>query len=107
MGRPRIHANAAERQRAYRLRTAAQQQGCSPQAIPTPKRRRISRPARLAALEAAVAALQCEYEEWLESLPESLEGSVQADRLTETIDQLSAVAEALAEIQPPRGFGRD
>jgi hypothetical protein len=48
-----------------------------------------------------------EYQAWLDSLPEALEGSVQAERLEETIEQLDAIAELLGEVQPPLGFGRD
>jgi hypothetical protein len=48
-----------------------------------------------------------EYQAWLDSLPEALEDSVQAERLGATIEQLDAIAELLAEVQPPLGFGRD
>jgi hypothetical protein len=54
-----------------------------------------------------VRALQLEYETWLESIPETLEGSSQADRAREAIEQLAAAADMLDEVQPPRGFGRD
>jgi len=64
-------------------------------------------PARLMALESSLRALQMEYQAWLDSLPETLEGSVQAEMLGETIEQLDTIAELLGEVQPPLGFGRD
>jgi hypothetical protein len=54
-----------------------------------------------------VVQLFDEYEDWLAALPESLQDSDQATRLTETIDQLAAVIDLLSDIDPPRGFGRD
>lgn len=105
MPRPRTYATAAERQRAYRARLEARQ----PPAPPGPARpsRPASRPARIAALEASVRALQAEYEGWLDALPETLAHGGQVDLLQATIEQLEAAADLLAEVQPPRGFGRD
>lgn len=106
MGRSRIYASAAERQRAYRKRLAAKQAGTAPK--PDGRRRRQpSRPARLAAVRSAVVQLFDEYEDWLAAVPESLQDSDQAQRLAETIDQLAAVIDLLSDIDPPRGFGRD
>jgi len=59
------------------------------------------------ALESSLRALQMEYQVWLDSLPETLEGCVQAEMLGETIEQLDTIAELLGEVQPPLGFGRD
>ena len=104
----------------------------------------VSRPARWAAavdraqqamaaidelLDAVTDALsdldeiRCEYEEWLDNLPESLQDSATADLLNAVcdldtssytgrvdVDSLSDVASLLEEadgIQLPRGFGRD
>jgi len=104
MGRKRIYASAAERQRAYRERVA--DAAVPPQ--PEPRRRRPpSRPTRLAAARAALVQLFDEYEDWLAGIPESLQGTEQAVRLSETIDQLAAVIDLLSEVDPPRGFGRD
>jgi len=75
--------------------------------VPAKPRKLPSRPARLLALEGSLRALQMEYQAWLDSLPEALEDSVQAERLGETIEQLDAIAELLGEVQPPLGFGRD
>jgi hypothetical protein len=111
MSRIRVYSNAAERTRAYRLRLLAVARGSGPPVLvepPQPKRQRtVSRPKRLAALQAEAQCLQQEYEHWLEVLPESLQDTDLAARLTETIDQLAAVQDLIAEIQPPRGFGRD
>lgn len=104
MSRPRQHASAAERQRAYRQRLESRR----PEPTwSSPPRRPPSRPARLAALSAGAQQLRDEYEDWLRSLPEALEDSRQAQVLAETVEQLEAVVDLLTEIQPPRGFGRD
>lgn len=107
MSRHRVYASGAERQRAYRLR---QKSGGRPPDLPPPalrKPRELSRPARLRGVEEALRDLQREYEDWLESLPESLEDSNTADLLRETIENLETAAETVANIQPPRGYGRD
>jgi len=53
---------------------------------------------------AALVTLQPEHVAWLDSLPDSL-------RTTPTGEALQAIADldldALAEIEPPRGYGRD
>jgi hypothetical protein len=61
----------------------------------------------LAAVESEVTGLLQEYESWLEALPPSLADGEQATKLAETIEQLAGVSDLLAEIVPPRGFGRD
>lgn len=69
--------------------------------------RRLSRPARLADIQQAVSELRQEYDAWFDSLPPSLADSVLADKLVETTDQLEAISEILADVEPPLGFGRD
>jgi hypothetical protein len=101
-----IYASNAERQKAYRDRQAETRSKPRVPTAPKP-RRQPSRPARLAALLAAVAELQSEYQVWLEAIPEALQDGEQAARLTETIEALENVAELLSQIEPPRGFGRD
>ena len=53
---------------------------------------------------AELLALQAEYARWLTGLPDSL-------RDTTTAEALEALADldltALADIEPPRGYGRD
>lgn len=66
-----------------------------------------SRPQRLAALTDEAQSLLAEYEEWLEALPESLKEGEVANRLREVVEQLTGVADQLADIDPPKGFGRD
>lgn len=105
VGRSRVYASSAERQRAYRERLAGRRVGALP---PVARRQRPpSRPARLAAIQEAVLKLFEEYEDWLASLPESLQESEQGQRVSETVDQLAAVIDLLADIELPRGFGRD
>ena len=53
---------------------------------------------------AELTELQAQYAAWLDALPDSLRDSATAQVLQEIVDlDLSA----LAEIQPPRGYGRD
>jgi len=53
---------------------------------------------------AELLALQAEYAEWLEALPDSLRDSAIADAL-EAITDLDL--QAIADIEPPNGYGRD
>lgn len=104
MAGERRYSSNAERQKAYRLRRAGPRPVAS---NARPARRAPSRPARLAAALGVVEALRDEYEQWLNSLPESLTASGQAERLAEVIEQLGWAAETLSSVDPPRGFGRD
>jgi hypothetical protein len=70
----------------------------------TPTRRIAPRPTRWAAAVAALIDLQDEYRAWLNNIPPNLESSTLADKL-QTIVELNL--EALQEIDPPRGYGRD
>jgi len=110
MGRHKIFASHAERQQAYRLRQLAASEK-PPDPIPTappPKKQRPpSRPARLRVVVAEVENLLQEYQEWYDAIPESLKESEQAVRLAETIEQLESIATQLADVNPPRGFGKD
>ena len=110
MGRHKLYSSGADRQRAYRERTHARSTssaGGTGDPAPARLKRGPSRPARIAAIEAEIQNLRQEYLDWLESLPDSLAESEQAARLAETIDQLEAAADVMAEVEPPRGFGRD
>jgi hypothetical protein len=106
MSRPRTYATAADRQRAYRSRLAARLAGATTNPLPRPTRH-PSRPARLATVVASLRALQEEYQTWLDSIPESLADGDLAGKLQETIEQLGDVTDQLADIELPRGFGRD
>jgi hypothetical protein len=114
------HADSAARQKAYRLRVAAEQQraAATTGAIPTPRQatkqgagavkklRPPSRPARIAALDAATQTLHDEYEAWRDATPENLQGSDTWQSLDETVGLLAQILELIGQLDPPRGFGR-
>jgi hypothetical protein len=92
----------AERQARYRARRLTQ---LSPVVIR--KRRPIDRRSRLQRWDDATNVLlgiQVECVDWLEALPDSLRGTATAEAL-EAIAELDLTA--LAEVKPPRGYGRD
>ena len=90
----------AERQARFRL---AHADGSPKVRYRRPGDRR-SRPQRWRDAVAELATLQSEYQDWLDSLPPSLEGSATADALRSICDlDLSE----LESVEPPRGFGRD
>ena len=103
MGRKRVYSSAAERQKAYRERASTP---ASPPA-PAPKRRQPSRPAQLTAARNIICNVKTGYQQWLDRLPAFQEGSEQEERLTETLDSLEQILDLLADIQPPKGYGRD
>ncbi len=92
----------AERQARYRARRQAEQ--------PPPLVRyrrpadRRARPQRWHNAVAELLALQAEYAAWYDALPDCLRNSSTAEVL-QAIAELDL--EALAEIVPPRGYGRD
>jgi hypothetical protein len=53
---------------------------------------------------AELLALQAEYADWIAAMPESLRDSPTAQALEVLVD---LDLDALAEIDPPRGYGRD
>jgi hypothetical protein len=92
----------AERQARYRDRHQV-----APQ--PAASRRRISvyrrsRPQRWHDAVAELLGLQAEYATWLDTLPDSLRDGATAQALQDIVD---LDLTALADIQPPRGYGRD
>lgn len=107
MARERIYSTSAERQKAYRERVMLNR--ANPLSVPpAPKKsRQPSRPKRLDATERELRTLAAEYQSWLDNLPEFLEGSELADLLNQAIEQLTEVADQIADITLPRGFGRD
>ena len=107
MARERIYSNSAERQKAYRERVALNRANPSAPAVVPRKSRQPSRPKRLAAAERELRTLSTEYQAWLDNLPEFLEGSEQAELLSQAIEQLTDFADSIADITLPRGFGRD
>ena len=92
----------AERQARYRAHQQAQQ------GMPTIRHRRSpdrrSRPRRWQDAVAELITLQAEYAAWADALPDGL-------RDTPTAEALHAIVELdlepVAEIVPPRGYGRD
>ena len=92
----------AERQARYRARRQAQQPQTAIRRRPAADRR--SRAQRWRDAVAELLALQAEYAAWFDALPESLRDSATAEALQEIVD---LDLDPLAEIRPPRGFGRD
>jgi len=92
----------AERQARYRARHQA-----APQPVATRRRAAVdrrSRPRRWHDAVADLLGLQAEYATWLDALPDSLRDGATAQALQDIVDLDLA---ALADIQPPRGYGRD
>ena len=94
----------AERQARHRARRATAPSTASITARPHRPVDRRSRPQRWRDAVAELLALQADYAEWLEAMPESLHDSPTAEAL-ETIVDLDLFV--LADISLPRGFGRD
>ncbi len=65
---------------------------------------RRSRPQRWCDAVQTLVDLQVEYQDWLDNLPDNLQESAVAERLTAICDYDFGDLEAL---EPPRGFGRD
>ena len=63
-----------------------------------------SRPQRWRDAVVELLALQAEYANWLASLPDSLSDSPTAEALEAIVD---LDLTELADIEPPRGYGRD
>jgi hypothetical protein len=92
----------AERQARYRARHLKQ-----PPPVVSRTRRPVDRRSRLQRWDDATNVLlgiQVECVDWLMALPDSLRGTAMAEAL-EAIADLDL--SALAEIKPPRGYGRD
>jgi hypothetical protein len=91
----------AERQARHRARHQARQ---PPLTMKHPRPARRSRSKRWNDALAEMIAVQVECAEWFEALPESLRDSATATALQEMID---LDLDAIAAVQPPRGYGRD
>jgi hypothetical protein len=92
----------AERQARYRARHQAE----ATAAVTRPRRPtdRRSRPQRWRDAVSILLTLQAEYADWLTVLPDSLQHSATADALEAIVD---LDLTPLADIEPPRGYGRD
>jgi hypothetical protein len=89
-------------QRQARRRAKLRQHSDAP--APAPASRTLPRPQRWAAAVTALIALQDEYRDWLDRLPENLAESRTAERLQAIAD---LDLDELLAIEPPRGYGRD
>jgi hypothetical protein len=92
----------AERQARYRARQHVE----AATTVTRPRRPtdRRSRPQRWRDAVGILFTLQAEYADWLAALPDSLQSSATADALEAIVDLDLA---ALADVEPPRGYGRD
>ena len=94
--------SGAERQARYRARQQV------PQAAPTIRYRRPadrrSRPQRWNDAVAELIALQAEYAAWADAMPDGLRDTATAEVLQAIVD---FDLQTLADIEPPRGYGRD
>ena len=89
----------AERQARYRARHA----GMPIVRYRRPADRR-SRPQRWHDAVAELVALQAEYRDWFEALPEATRDGATGDALQAILD---LDLDEISAIEPPRGFGRD
>jgi len=94
--------SGAERQARYRARIEAQK------TTPVVRYRRPAdrrtRPQRWRDAIAELIALQAEYADWAEALPDGLRDSATAEALQAIVD---LDVDELAAIEPPRGYGRN
>ena len=92
----------AERQARYRARRLAQ----ATQVITRTRRAtdRRSRPQRWHDAVSELLTLQAEYADWLTALPYSLHNGTTSEALQAIVDLDLAT---LADIEPPKGYGRD
>ncbi len=91
----------AERQARYRARRAEQAGTTIRYRRPADRR---TRPQRWHTAVAELLALQADYAAWADALPEALRDTATAEALQAVVDlDLSE----LADIEPPRGYGRD
>lgn len=107
MGRKRKYSNAAERLKAFRARKKLDAAPIPPPMIGKRRAKVLSRPARLAAVGNELQALADELQAWRDNLPESFQESNLASKLDEAIDNLTDLVVAVADIDLPKGFGRD
>lgn len=92
----------AERQARHRARHPALSTTVVTRTRRTMDRR--SRPQRWRDAVRDLLALQADYADWLKALPDSLRDNATADALEAIVD---LDLTTLADIDPPRGYGRD
>ena len=91
----------AERQARYRARHQPTAATAVSRQRPIDRR---SRPQRWREAVDMLLALQADYADWLAALPDSLQGGATAEALEAIVD---LDLTSLADIDPPRGYGRD
>jgi hypothetical protein len=92
----------AERQARYRARHPAETTTAVIRSDRPSDRR--SRPQRWRDAVSTLLTLQAEYANWFEALPDSLQDNATAEALEAIVDLDPT---SLADIKPPRGYGRD
>jgi len=93
----------AERQARWRARRR-EVPPAAPVAQPPRPQRPPGRAKRWNEALAVLVAVQAECAAWFEKMPDSLRDTAMAEALQEIID---LDLDAIAAVQPPRGFGRD
>lgn len=78
-----------------------------PHGVTVKKPRPIPKTRRLENLRRDLRQLLDEYVSWHSNLPEFAADSPTAERLAETVEALETAVDALEEVDPPLGFGRD
>jgi hypothetical protein len=99
----------AERQARHRARHKEKQASAivrplRPVGRPRLRRARLSRIQRWHAAVAELVDLQAGYAAWFDALPDSLRDTATAEALQAIVD---LALDALAAVEPPRGYGRD
>ncbi len=92
----------AERQARYRARIEAQK--TAPVVRYKRPADRRTRPQRWRDAVAELIALQADYADWAEALPDGLRDNATSEALQAIVD---LDLDELATIEPPRGYGRD
>lgn len=104
MGRKPENSKAltgAERQARYRARLVRMP---APPVRPIAQPRPLPRPQRWHAAVTALLAIREEYVAWYEAIPEATREGTTGEALLAMVE---LDLDALVEVQPPRGFGRD
>ena len=96
------HALSGARQARYRARQQAQQ--AAPVIRYKRPANRRTRPQRWCDAVAELIALQAEYAAWADAMPDGLRDTATAEALQSIVD---LDLETLADIEPPRRYGRD
>ena len=102
--RGEIAMTGAERQARYRQNLAATHAQPPPPSTPASPPRRRGRQQRWDAAIAILRAVQAEYAEWFETMPEQLHDTPTGQALRDVID---LDLDEIASVCLPKGYGRD